>query len=196
MHMSQTNIAILLSGRGSNAKKLMEIAQSDDFPGKIVVVISNNPDVAGLSIAKKFNIPTYTIDHRLYHGDRDGHEQEIVSILQKYNVQIICLAGYMRLLKHVLLEHYPRRILNIHPSLLPAFPGLNTHEHALERGVKIHGCTVHIVTPGMDEGPILDQRSVRVSGNDTPSSLADKVLAQEHELYPAALKNYLLQLNS
>ncbi len=150
-------------------------------------MVSNQPDAAGLARAREAGIAAHAIDHRPFRGDRAAHEARINALLIEAGVEIVCLAGYMRLLTPLLVEAWRGRMLNIHPSLLPAFPGLHTHARALAAGVKLHGCTVHLVTEAMDEGPILAQAAVPVLADDTADTLAERVLAQEHVIYPAAL---------
>jgi len=179
--------AILISGRGSNMTALLAAARDPAYPAEIVLVLSNNPGAAGLATAAAAGIPTLAIDHRPFKGDRSAHEAAIDAALRAAGAELVCLAGYMRILTPVLVNAWAGRMLNIHPSLLPAFPGLHTHARALEAGAKAHGCTVHLVTPGMDEGPILGQAVVPVLPDDTEDTLAARVLAEEHRLYPAIL---------
>ncbi len=179
--------AILISGRGSNMTALIEAARNHTYPAEIVLVLSNQPTAAGLDRAREAGIEARAIDHRPFRGDRAGHEAAIHAALTEAGVEIVCLAGYMRLLTPFLVRAWRGRMLNIHPSLLPAFPGLHTHARALSAGVKLHGCTVHLVTDQMDGGPILAQAAVPVLEGDTEDTLADRVLAQEHVIYPAAL---------
>jgi phosphoribosylglycinamide formyltransferase 1 len=183
--------AILISGRGSNMAALIAAARDPDYPAEIVLVISNRPDAAGLALARHAGIPARVIDHRIFSADRPGHEAAIDAALREAGVEIVCLAGYMRLLTPRFIDAWEARVLNIHPSLLPAFPGLHTHARALAAGVKLHGCTVHLVTQTMDEGPILAQAAVPVLPGDTEASLADRVLAQEHAIYPPALRLFV-----
>ncbi len=166
---------------------LLDAAHDPAFPAEIVLVLANRPDAGGLSIAAAAGIPTAIVDHRPFKGDRSAHERAIDAELRTARAEIICLAGYMRLLTPFLVDAWAGRMLNIHPSLLPAFPGLDTHARALAGGVKLHGCTVHVVTQDMDEGPILAQAAVPVLPSDTESDLAARVLRQEHAIYPAAL---------
>ncbi len=166
---------------------LIEASYRDSYPAEIVLVVSNRPNADGLRRARDAGIEARAIDHRLFAGDRVAHEAEIDTVLTPAGVEIVCLAGYMRLLTPLLVGAWRGRMLNIHPSLLPAFPGLHTHARALVAGVKLHGCTVHLVTEQMDEGPILAQAAVPVLAGDTEDILADRVLAQEHVIYPAAL---------
>jgi len=180
-------VGILISGRGSNMTALLEAARAADYPAEIVLVISNRADAAGLARAAEAGIATRVIAHRDFGRDRAAHEAAIDAALREAGVELVCLAGYMRLLTPFLVRAWAGRMLNIHPSLLPAFPGLDTHARALAAGVKLHGCTVHLVTEGMDEGPILAQAAVPVLSDDTEEALAARVLAQEHILYPLAL---------
>ncbi len=180
-------VGILISGRGSNMVALIEAAKSADFPAEIVLVLANNPDAGGLELARAAGIQADAIDHRPYGKDRAAHEMALAHRLDAAGVEIVCLAGYMRLLTPLLVGRYAGRMLNIHPSLLPSFPGLRTHARAIEACVKLHGCTVHLVTEAMDEGPILAQAAVPVFAEDGEDDLAKRVLAQEHGLYPAAL---------
>jgi phosphoribosylglycinamide formyltransferase-1 len=182
--------AVLISGRGSNMVALLAAARDPSYPVEFVQVVSNRPDAAGLMLAAAQGVPTAVVDHRTFKGDRPAHEVAIDAALRQAGAEIICLAGYLRLLTPFLVERWAGRMLNIHPSLLPAFPGLDTHARALAAGVKLHGCTVHLVTQTMDEGPILAQAAVPVLPDDTEAALAARVLAQEHILYPLALHNF------
>jgi phosphoribosylglycinamide formyltransferase-1 len=179
--------AILISGRGSNMGALIAAARDPAYPAEIVLVLSNQPDAGGLESARAAGIAAGAIDHRSFGRDRASHEAAIDSALRAADVEIVCLAGYMRLLTPFLVEAWQGRMLNIHPSLLPSFPGLHTHARALQAGVKLHGCTVHLVTAEMDSGPILAQAAVPVLAGDTEADLAARVLRQEHAIYPAAL---------
>jgi len=179
--------AILISGRGSNMASLIAAAQGDAYPAEIVLVVSNRPGATGLERARAAGVEAIAVDHRPFRGDRAAHEASINTALTAARVEIVCLAGYMRLLTPQLVNAWSGRMLNIHPSLLPAFPGLHTHARALAAGVKLHGCTVHVVTQQMDEGPILAQAAVPVLDGDTEDSLAERVLVREHVIYPAAL---------
>nr|WP_275943893.1 phosphoribosylglycinamide formyltransferase [Gluconacetobacter takamatsuzukensis] len=181
----------MISGRGSNMRALIDACAAPDFPARIVMVLSNRPDAPGLDVARAAGLRAEAIDHRPFGKDRAAHERAVDATLRAAGVKLVCLAGYMRLLTPFLTEAWAGRMLNIHPSLLPAFPGLHTHERALEAGVKLHGCTVHLVTEVMDDGPILGQAAVPVHAGDTPDHLAARVLEQEHRLYPAALRRLL-----
>jgi formyltetrahydrofolate-dependent phosphoribosylglycinamide formyltransferase len=180
-------VAVLISGRGSNMEALIAAAADPAFPAEIALVLSNRPDAAGLTMARKAGIAAEAIDHRPFGRNRAAHEAAIDAALRAADIDIVCLAGYMRLLTPFLVGAWRGRMLNIHPSLLPSFPGLDTHARALAAGVKLHGCTVHLVTEEMDAGPILGQAAVPVLFGDTEDDLAKRILRQEHALYPAAL---------
>jgi phosphoribosylglycinamide formyltransferase 1 len=167
---------------------LIAACRDPTYPAEIVLVVSNRPDAAGLELARGAGVPARAIDDRAFRDDRSQHEAAIDAALRDAGVEIVCLAGYLRLLTPRLIDAWQGRMLNVHPSLLPAFPGLNTHARALAAGVKLHGCTVHLVTQTMDEGPILAQAAVPVLPDDTEASLANRVLAQEHTIYPSALR--------
>lgn len=184
-------VGILFSGRGSNMGALLHAAAVPDFPGEIVLAISNVPGAGGFDLAAAHGIPSICIPHRPFAGDRDAHEQAIDRALRDAGVTLVCLAGYMRRLTPFLVAQWAGRMLNVHPSLLPSFPGLNTHRRALNAGVKLHGCTVHIVTDNVDEGPILAQAAVPVLPDDDEETLAARILVQEHRLYPATLERVL-----
>jgi phosphoribosylglycinamide formyltransferase-1 len=183
---AKTRVAILISGRGSNMVSLIEAARAPDFPAEIVLVLSNRPEAAGLARAAEAGIATQAIDHRAY-PDRDGFDAALDAELRAAQVDLVCLAGFMRIFTPGLVEGWAGRMLNIHPSLLPLFKGTHTHARALEAGVRLHGCTVHYVVPELDAGPIVAQAAVPVRAGDDPDSLADRVIVQEHRLYPAAL---------
>jgi formyltetrahydrofolate-dependent phosphoribosylglycinamide formyltransferase len=185
---TRVRTAVLISGRGSNMASLLAAAASPAFPAEIVAVMSNVPDARGLDLARAVGVEAVAIDHRRFGRDRAAHEAALHAALEARGVRLVCLAGYMRLLTPFLVRAWEGRLLNIHPSLLPAFPGLHTHARALQAGVKIHGCTVHYVTEGMDEGPAIAQAAVPVLPDDTEEILGARVLAQEHVLYPLALR--------
>lgn len=193
MSTPKTPVAILLSGRGSNATALIDAARDPAFPAHICLVLSNRPEAPGLDMARQAGLRTLAIDHRPFGKDRAAHERAIHAALEESGAKAVCLAGYMRLLTPYLTNAWAGRMLNIHPSILPSFPGLHTHERALQAGVRLHGCTVHLVTEGMDEGPILGQAAVPVLPDDTADLLAARVLRQEHALYPLALRRFLTQ---
>ena len=185
--MNKPRVGILISGRGSNMAALLDAARDPDYPAEVVQVISNRPHAPGIALAAEAGMIATAIDHRPFGKDRAAHEAAMHASLRRAGVEIVCLAGYMRLLTPFLVAAWHGRMLNIHPSLLPAFPGLHTHRRALEAGVKLHGCTVHLVTDTMDTGLILAQAAVPVLPDDTEDSLAARVLVQEHCIYPAAL---------
>jgi phosphoribosylglycinamide formyltransferase-1 len=179
-------LGVLISGRGSNLQALIDAGQQGLFPGAVVVVISNVAEVAGLERAARAGIPAIVQDHR--GRSREEHDASLVEHLRAHEVGLVCLAGYMRLLSPVLLRAYPGRVLNVHPSLLPSFPGLDAQRQAWEHGVKISGATVHLVDEGLDTGPIVAQAAVSVTDADTPQSLAARILEAEHRLYPEAVR--------
>jgi len=179
-------VAVLISGRGSNMGALIAASLHRDFPAKIVSVISDKPDAKGLDHARGFGIEALAIPRTDY-ASKAEHEAAVIAALDASGAKIIALAGYMRLLSGDFVNRYAGRMINIHPSLLPAFPGLATHERALAAGCRVHGCTVHFVTEGMDEGPIIEQEPVRIERDDTPDTLAARVLEAEHRIYPVAL---------
>jgi phosphoribosylglycinamide formyltransferase 1 len=181
-------VAILISGRGSNMAALIEAAKAGDFPAEIGVVISNRPDAGGLGIAAASGVPSLTIESRPFGGDRAGFEAVLQAALDQHRIDLICLGGFMRLLTTEFVQRWAGRMLNIHPSLLPSFPGLDPHGQALTAGVKISGATVHFVIPETDAGPILMQGAVAVLNDDTPETLAARILRVEHRIYPAALR--------
>jgi phosphoribosylglycinamide formyltransferase 1 len=180
-------VAILISGRGSNMTALIEAARAEDYPAEIALVISNRPQAAGLDRARSFGIPTMVIDHTLCAGDRAAFEQTLDRTLRDDKIDLICLAGFMRLLTPWFVLRWSGRMLNIHPSLLPQFKGLNTHRRALAAGAERHGATVHFVVAEMDAGPIVAQESIAVRADDTEETLAARVLELEHRIYPRAL---------
>ncbi len=189
--MIRRRVAALASGRGSNVAALLAATADPAFPAEIVLVLSNQPRAPVLDHARAAHVPAVAVDHRAFGRDRAAHERAIEDVLAKHGADLVCLAGYMRLLTPFLVDRWAGRMLNIHPSLLPAFPGLHTHARALAAGCRLHGCTVHLVTPAMDDGPILAQAAVPVLPGDTPDGLAARVLAQEHALYPAALAAFV-----
>ena len=186
MTFRRKRTAILISGRGSNMRSLIEHARDPAYPAEIVLVLSNRPDAAGLAFDKENNIACAVVDHKIYAG-REEFERTMQVLLELHRIELICLAGFMRMLTPWFTGQWQGRLLNIHPALLPAYRGLDTHARALADGAKIHGCTVHFVVAAMDEGPIIAQAAIAVRDSDTPESLADRVLAQEHAIYPAAL---------
>jgi len=184
--LPRKRVAVLISGRGSNMRSLIEAARDPLFPAEVVLVLSNRPDAPGLAVAKAEGIATAAVDHKIYAG-RAEFEASLQAVLDIHRVELVCLAGFMRMLTPAFVTAWSGRLINIHPSLLPSYRGLHTHERALEDGVRIHGCTVHFVTAGVDEGPIIAQAAAPVMDDDTPETLGSRVLEQEHRLYPLAL---------
>lgn len=185
--MARKRVGILISGRGSNMMALVEAARAPGYPAEVVAVISNRPEAPGLAWAASQHLPTVAVDHKRF-ARREDFEAELDSALNSSGVELVCCAGFMRLMTAGFVDRWHGRMLNIHPSLLPAFKGLNTHEQALAAGVKITGCTVHFVVPEMDSGPIVAQAAVPVVDGDTAETLAARILAAEHKLYPHALR--------
>ena len=192
--MSKLRVAVLISGRGSNMEGLIRAAQAPDYPAEIVLVLSNKPDAPGLVIARGLGVAADSVPARPFGRDREAHERAIDEKLAAAGVEIVCLAGYMRLLTPYLVRRWAGRMLNIHPSLLPKYPGLDTHARVLAAGERTHGCTVHLVTEGMDEGLVLAQAEVPVLPGDDEHSLAARVLEQEHRIYPAALARHAAKI--
>ena len=186
--VSKPRVAILISGRGSNMVALVEAAKADDFPAEIAVVISNRSDAAGLARAAKEGIRTVTIESKSFGKDRAAFEAKLQSALEDHRIELICLGGFMRLFTAEFVQAWYGKMLNIHPSLLPSFPGLDPHAQALNAGVKVSGATVHFVTPETDAGPIVMQGVVEVRDDDTPGTLSARILAIEHQIYPDALR--------
>jgi phosphoribosylglycinamide formyltransferase 1 len=189
----RARVGILISGRGSNMSALIAAAKRADYPAEIVCVIANRPNAGGVGIAAGEGVPSQVIDHKAFDSKAD-FEAALAAALDAHGVEIIALAGFMRVLSADFIARYPGRILNIHPSLLPAFKGLDTHERALAAGVKEHGCSVHIVNAELDDGPVLMQASVPVLEGDTPGRLAARVLEAEHRIYPSALAQFAARL--
>lgn len=191
----RTRVAVLISGGGSNMAALIEAASAPDSPHRIVLVLSNNPDAGGLTLARASGIESIAIDHRPFGKDREAHERQIHAALAASGAQVVALAGYMRVLTPWLVGRWSGRMLNIHPSLLPKYPGLHTHDRAIEARDPEAGCTVHLVTDGVDEGPVLGQARVPVLPGDTPEVLAQRVLVAEHDLYPRVLAAFCTRQN-
>ena len=185
--MARRRVGILISGRGSNMRALIEAAKAPDYPAEIALVISNEPDAAGLDFARSNGIATTIVNHRDFIS-RDAFGIALDQALQASKVEIVCLAGFMRMLASSFVERWKGRLINIHPSLLPAFKGLDTHARAIAAGEKMHGCTVHFVVPELDSGPVILQAEVPVLSGDDEQSLAARVLAEEHRIYPEALR--------
>ena len=186
--MAKKRVAVLISGRGSNMTALIEAARAKDYPAEIALVVSNRPEAAGLARAREVGIATAVIDHRPFGDDREAFERALDAELAAHKIDLVCLAGFMRLFTPWLVTRWSGRMLNIHPALLPQFKGLDTHRRALEAGVERHGATVHFVVSETDSGPIIVQDSVAVMKGDTEATLAARVLDIEHRIYPQALR--------
>ena len=186
------NLAILISGRGSNMENILKAIKKNKIPIKPVLVIANKSDAKGLDIAKKLGVKTEIVESNGLKGGNWEYDSKLVSVLEKYKVTpqngLICLAGFMRIMSPEFIRHYKGKILNIHPAILPSFPGLHSQRQALEYGVKYSGCTVHFVDEGVDTGPIILQAVVKIKDDDTEESIAKKILKQEHKIYPKAVK--------
>ncbi|KLN60193.1 phosphoribosylglycinamide formyltransferase [Kiloniella spongiae] len=185
--MARLKVGVLISGRGSNLQALLDAAADPAFPAEVVLVVSNVPNVTGLARAQKAGVATATVNHREYKNRLD-FDHAVTETLENSGVEFVCLAGFMRLVTKEFVAHWHNRMINIHPALLPLFPGLDTHQRALDEGCKLHGCTVHFVRHEMDSGPIVGQAAVPVLPDDTENSLAIRVLGAEHRLYPECLK--------
>ena len=185
--MTRKRVAVLISGRGSNMEALVAASARDTYPADIALVVSNRPDAIGVARAAAAGIATVVVDHKPFGADREAFERALAAQLEPRGIDLVCLAGFMRLFTPWFIGRWRDRMLNVHPALLPAFKGLDTHARALAAGVKIHGATVHMVVPEMDSGPIICQAALAVHDDDTPESLAARVLALEHRIYPAAL---------
>ena len=185
--MKPVRLGILISGRGSNMQAIVGACERGEIPAEVGVVVSNRENAPGLQWARDHGLTTGALSHRSY-PDREAHDRAIVNVLRSADVSWVCLAGYMRLLSRTFVEAFQNRILNIHPSLLPAFPGLEAQRQAVEHGVRVSGCTVHLVDAKLDHGPIVVQKCVAVFPDDTEETLADRILEQEHLAYPEALK--------
>lgn len=182
-------VAVLISGAGSNMAALIDAGQQAGAPFEVVLVLSNKPDAGGLAVAAAKGVPTAVVEHAAFGKDRAAHEQAVQTVLEAHGVEVVALAGYMRLLTPFLVQRWAGRMLNIHPSLLPRYPGLDTHARAIAAGDNEAGCTVHLVAEGVDDGPILGQAVVPVLPDDTPATLAQRVLVAEHALYPRTLSD-------
>lgn len=186
------NLVILISGMGSNMENILKAVKKNKIPIKPVLVISNKPDAKGLAIAQKLGVKTEVVESQGLKGGNWEYDSKLVSVLEKHKITpqncLICLAGFMRIMSPEFIRHYKGRIMNIHPAILPAFPGLHSQRQALEYGVKYSGCTVHFVDEGVDTGPIILQSVVKINDNDTEESISKKILKQEHKIYPKAVK--------
>ena len=180
-------IGVLISGRGSHLRNLIACCQSGEIDARVVTVISNKPDAPGLRFAEEAGIESVVLSHRLY-PDREKYDEQLAGNLEQEKVDLVCLAGFLRLLSAPFVRRFPLRIMNVHPSLLPAFPGLHAQEQAIEYGAKVTGCTVHFIDEGLDSGPIILQKAVEVLPSDTADTLADRLLPLEHKTYAEAVK--------
>lgn len=185
--MNKRKVGVLISGNGSNLQALIDACAKPDYPAEIAVVISNKESAFGLNRARNAGIPAHIINHKDY-ATREAFDDEMHRMLERHLVEFVCLAGFMRLLSPGFIDKWQERLINIHPSLLPSFKGVHVHEQALAAGVRFSGCTVHFVRPEVDAGPIIAQAVVPVLQDDTPESLAARVLEQEHKIYPQALR--------
>jgi phosphoribosylglycinamide formyltransferase-1 len=190
--MTPIPIAVLISGRGSNFVALAEAIERGEIPARIALVVSNESSAAGLELARGMGLEAQAIPHRSF-PNRASHEAAVLEELAGVGAEWVCLAGYMRLLSADFVQRFENRMLNIHPSLLPAFPGLDVQQQAIDHGVRLSGCTVHLVDEGLDSGPIVVQRAVAVRSHDTADDLAGRILAQEHQAYPEALRRLLTE---
>ncbi|ACH39413.1 phosphoribosylglycinamide formyltransferase, folate-dependent [Citrifermentans bemidjiense Bem] len=181
------NIGVLISGSGSNLQSIMDACAAGRIKGRVACVISNKADAFGLERARKAGIPALHLDHRAYSG-RESYDEALVATLREFDVELVALAGFMRIITPVLLEAFPMAVMNIHPALLPAFPGLHAQRQALDYGAKVAGCTVHFVDPGTDTGPIIMQAAVPVLPSDTEQTLSARIQKEEHRLYPEAIR--------
>ena len=188
--MTLARITVLVSGRGSNLGALLAAERAGAFAGSVTHVISNRPGAGALDLAREHGVSTEVVDHKAF-ATREAFDAALCDAIDRSSPDLVVLAGFMRVLSDETVHHYAGRMLNIHPSLLPSFPGLHTHMHALAAGVKLHGCTVHVVTPALDNGPIVIQAAVPVLPNDTEDSLSQRVLAAEHRIYPQAVRWFL-----
>ena len=186
----RVRVAVLISGAGSNMAALIDAARDESCPFEVALVVSNRPDAGGLAVAREKGVAVAAVDHRPFGKDREAHERAVDAVLDAHRIEVVALAGYMRLLTSWLVQRWAGRMLNIHPSLLPKYPGLDTHARALAAGDVEAGCTVHLVTEGVDEGPVLARAAVPILADDTRASLAQRVLTAEHRLYPRALADF------
>ena len=189
-HASPSSVAVLISGAGSNMAALIDAGGQPDAPFEVVLVLSNKAEAGGLAVAEAKGVATAVIPHEAFSKDRAAHEQAVQAVLAAHGVEVVALAGYMRLLTPFLVGRWAGRMLNIHPSLLPKYPGLDTHARAIAAGDAEAGCSVHLVAEGVDDGPVLGQTAVPVLPDDTPASLAQRVLESEHRLYPRVLADF------
>ncbi|MBO6688263.1 MAG: phosphoribosylglycinamide formyltransferase [Henriciella sp.] len=194
--MTPLRLAILISGRGTNMEAILRAAEADDYPARPVLVLSNRPEAQGLETAANAGLSAVSVDHKAYGKDRESFERALQSVLIEHQIEMVVLAGFMRILTPWFVSQWTGRMINIHPSLLPKYPGLHTHQRALDSGDAEAGCSVHWVTEGVDEGGVIAQARVSVLANDTADTLADRVLGEEHKLYPKAVALAAEQIRS
>jgi len=194
--MTPLRLAILISGRGTNMEAILRAAEADDYPARPILVLSNRPDAQGLETAANAGLSAVSVDHKAYGKDRESFERALQSVLIEHQIEMVVLAGFMRILTPWFVSKWTGRMINIHPSLLPKYPGLHTHQRALDSGDAEAGCSVHWVTEGVDEGGVIAQARVSVLANDTADTLADRVLGEEHKLYPKAVALAAEQIRS
>lgn len=192
--MTRLRTAILISGRGSNMQAILEAARDEDYPATPVLVLTNRPEAVGLEAAKGYGVATACVDHKPYGKDREAFERAVQTLLVKHQVEMVVLAGFMRILTPWFVRHWTRRMINIHPSLLPKYPGLQTHQRAIDARDKEAGCSVHWVTEGVDEGDVIAQSRIAILSDDTAETLAARILPEEHTLYPFAVKRAALDI--
>ena len=192
--MTRLKTAILISGRGSNMQAILDAARSDTYPAEPVLVLTNRPDAAGVTIANTYGVATAHVDHKPYGKDREAFERAMQAVLEQHQIEMVVLAGFMRILTPWFVRQWTRRMINIHPSLLPKYPGLQTHQRAIDAGDSEAGCSVHWVTEGVDEGDVIAQARVPVLPNDTAETLAARILPEEHTLYPVAVERAALDI--
>ena len=190
--MTKQPIGVFISGRGTNLQSIIHASKSENFPYKVKIVFSDNHNAKGINLAKECGIDTFSLEIKDFKNKRE-FEKQILKLIKPYDLRLICLAGYMKILSSKFIEHYPNKILNIHPSLLPKYKGLDTHKRVLENNDDITGCTVHYVNHELDAGEIIVQKTVKVDASDTVTTLADKVLKQENLIYPEAIKIVLMK---
>lgn len=187
MSEKKLKLGVLVSGSGTNLQAIIDACESGKIPAEVKVVVSNKPGVYALERAKNHGIPNYVVDHKLYQT-REDFEREVIKILKEHEVELVCLAGFMRVLTPFFLRAFPGKVINIHPAILPSFPGVNAQKQAIDYGVKFSGCTVHFVDEGVDTGPIIIQAVVPVYDDDTEETLRERILKEEHRIYPMAIK--------
>jgi len=192
--MTRLRTAILISGRGSNMQAILDAARAETYPADPILILTNRPDAAGLTLADTYGVATALVDHKPYGNDREGFERAMQAVLQEHHIEMVVLAGFMRILTPWFVHQWSMRMINIHPSLLPKYPGLQTHQRAIDAGDSEAGCSVHWVTEGVDEGDVIAQARVPLLPNDTAETLAARILPEEHALYPVAVERAALDI--